>query len=930
MTTSLRQKIALSLALGLAVAIIALGGLSFQRKLVTFKDLGVELSGTGRSGQPLRVTGVDRDLTSDLRVGDQLLLVNGTTASSQNTLRRALREERESEIVLLRGEGLETISYVRPGLELDWSYLVQAFIGAIYLLIGLFTVVREPNRQSRLFFLWCATSSAFYILVSTPAAELTIDSFGRTIYLVEEFTRLLLPPLTLHFFLAFPKRLAEGAVARRLVPFVYLPSAVLATLQADLIFENGRLLLGSPQGAAMATTIGLLDRAEILLFVVYAIAAAGILVHRSAGDILADERRQLLWIALGMGVGYLPFLVFYFIPWTLGLQAPMALEVLAVAPLAVVPLTFAYAILRYRLWDITIIARDVATYTLTLLFGILGFSVLRLFVEASVPETAVASRNVLNFAAAILIGGLLVPARHRIGSTLQRVYYRSGYNKRRALADLGRELLHERDLENLCRLLLEQLEDALALDKTNLLLAEGDRFVSVRFDHSAEEAPSVETLGDEFWKKDVQVLSGIGLPEGGPTPAQQLFAAGYRFAFPLLVRERRVGALVCGDRYDEAPLSSEDQDLIRQVLNQAALAIENAHLLDRLHLQLRELRELKQYNESIVEATPAGIAVLDGNDEVVSANFAFAALCGREPRSLRGSRLQSLLPLDRIPTPQDGVRELALSVGRDRKRHLQVSVAKVSSMDGDLRVLVATDITERVAMERDLEEKGRLAALGAMAAGIAHEVNTPLTGISSYAQMLLQSTDQGDPRYALLEKVERQTFRASRIVNNLLSLARNQAGEPTAIALEAVVNECLELLGPRIEDSNITVTTEIESGLPPVLAAEGELQQVFNNLLVNAVDAMPGGGTLSIRAHRDRRKVVVEVKDDGPGIPVENRERIFEPFFSTKHDEGGTGLGLSISAEILRRNGGALSLAENHGRSTGCRFIVSLAQAETS
>src|SRR4030095_15612678 len=116
--------------------------------------------------------------------------------------------------------------------------------------------------------------------------------------------------------------------------------------------------------------------------------------------------------------------------------------------------------------------------------------------------------------------------------------------------------------------------------------------------------------------------------------------------------------------------------------------------------------------------------------------------------------------------PEDGLIELGMVDGRGRERSIQASAAPFSSARGAAAVLVVNDISDRVAMERKLEEKERLASLGIMAAGIAHEVNTPITGISSYAQMLLAATDQEDPRYPLLKKVERQTFRASRIVNS--------------------------------------------------------------------------------------------------------------------------------------------------------------------
>jgi signal transduction histidine kinase len=255
---------------------------------------------------------------------------------------------------------------------------------------------------------------------------------------------------------------------------------------------------------------------------------------------------------------------------------------------------------------------------------------------------------------------------------------------------------------------------------------------------------------------------------------------------------------------------------------------------------------------------------------------------------------------------------------------LQLSTADLPQEDGSLhRLLVAQDVSERIEMENALKEKDRLASLGMLAAGVAHEVNTPITGISSYAQMMLQDTDEADPRYELLKKVERQTFRASRIVNNLLDFSRDKGGERRPIDLAPLAQEALDLLKERRLDSNVILAeVELEEGAL-VNGSEGELQQVLTNLLINALDAMaPTGGELRVSLSADDRWVWLMVGDTGPGIPTEQLERIFQPFFSTKLGKGGTGLGLSISYNIVRRHGGELRVASHEGE--GTEFIVEL------
>jgi two-component system, NtrC family, sensor kinase len=921
MTASLRRKLTLSLASSLAALVLVTGGVGIQRKLETFRTPGIALRG---GNNRVVVTTVDPAVHPELRRGDRLLLIGGDTVRRVSGALEALRAHTSTEIVAQRGDEIVTLRYLRPRLQIDWSYLVQALIGAIYLLIGLYTVLREQSRQSLLFYLWCAVSSAFFLLVATPTDQLLADDTGKALFVVEELARILLPPLTLHFFIVFPGQLRSGAWTRRLVPFLYLPAAFMAALQWDLIANDGAFLLGSPSGAKRADLLARLDRAELAFLVAFAVTAGLLLLYRLLVGERREAKRQLLWIALGMAGGYLPFVALYLIPWWLGLAGPPAVEVAAVLPLAIVPLTFAYAILRFRLWDISVIARDVATYGLTILFGLVGFSFLRMAVDYGVPASRGLLRDLLSVAAVFVVGGLLVPARQGIGTALERMQYRTRFGKRRNLAQLGRELLHERDLDRLSSQLLIHVEEALALDRSNLLLSEEERLMPLRRGDGAATQLPLDLFSPEFWHEDHRELESATLPGQDSPSARALYAEGYRYAFPLTVRGRRVGVLVCGLRYGEMPLSSDDLELVRQLLDQAALAIENAHLLDRLQHQLEEVRQLKQYTESIIEASPAGIAVLDGEGRIVSANLAFAALAGIDPDALRRAKLLDVLPLERVPGPGDGPLELGIVDGRGRERSIQASVAPFSSTRGAaLAVLVVNDITDRVAMERKLEEKERLAALGIMAAGIAHEVNTPITGISSYAQMLLASTDQQDPRYPLLKKVERQTFRASRIVNSLLKLARNQEVESQPIEVEELLAECLELLRDRIEAHRIRV--EIVSATAPAIAngSDGELQQVFTNLFQNAIEAMHDGGTLRVSTRLADPWIEVAVDDTGPGVSPAARERIFEPFYSTKQRTGGSGLGLSISHEIIRRHGGELAL-EDRPDGPGSRFLVRL------
>jgi two-component system NtrC family sensor kinase len=248
------------------------------------------------------------------------------------------------------------------------------------------------------------------------------------------------------------------------------------------------------------------------------------------------------------------------------------------------------------------------------------------------------------------------------------------------------------------------------------------------------------------------------------------------------------------------------------------------------------------------------------------------------------------------------------------------------SMVGNL--IIIEDVTERVHLEEQLQISDKMASVGLLAAGVAHEVNTPLTGISSFTQMLLNDADPNDPKTRMLEKIEQQTFRAARIVNGLLNLSRSTGanGEETGpVDVNTVIGDVLSLLEPQFAAGKVKVRRELCSSPAPVAGVEHKLQQVFLNLFLNARDAMPKGGWLSVSTRLEDGQVIAEVSDTGSGIPSEHLSRIYDPFFTTKAIGKGTGLGLSITYGIVREHEGTLTCQSAIGK--GTKFTVTLPQS---
>jgi signal transduction histidine kinase len=270
--------------------------------------------------------------------------------------------------------------------------------------------------------------------------------------------------------------------------------------------------------------------------------------------------------------------------------------------------------------------------------------------------------------------------------------------------------------------------------------------------------------------------------------------------------------------------------------------------------------------------------------------------------------------------------KIPLVTRHEPPRRLLVNVGATPLRDSHADVVgsivIVEDISSRVQLEEQLQISEKMASIGLLAAGVAHEVNTPLTGISSFTQMLLEGASPDDPTTAVLEKIERQTFRAAKIVNGLLNLARPAQVDSGPCDVNTVVNDVLSLLEHQLRNGSIQVRKELSDSVPSVQGVEHKLQQVFLNLFLNARDAMPRGGWLTIATRREGGDAVVEVADTGSGIPAEQLSRIYDPIFTTKAIGKGTGLGLSITYGIVQEHGGTISCESQVGQ--GTRFSIRL------
>ncbi len=725
----------LALSLTLAFLAVGLGGLSVYRKVQSFQLLGFEAV---PSGGGVEVRSVERPETG-LRPGDQILQVNAGDVPTHGELVERIRERAESELTVIRGDSLLQVHYRRLPFSPDIPYLLLCLIGAVYLAIGLYTLLRHGTGQGFLFYLWCLASAMAYLLTPTPPVDLGYAS----IYLFDTVAYLLLPALTVHLFLVFPAALPRESRLRRLIPFLYLPAAALITLYLDLMLTNGRWVFGR----STPERVALLDRVSLVYFLVLSALAVGVLfwrLRRRDSSMGWEQRRQMQWMAWGVAAGLRAVPGFLLRCRTRSSShIPALLASAAVLPLALVPLTFAYAILRYKLWDIEVIARDTISWTLTLLLGIVGFSLVNLGINRGVAEELSFARTLLSFLSGLGIAGLLVPTRGVISSALERVHYRGAFGKRRAL----------------WRASAASCSTSATSAGCAARSSSGSRteWISKRRTSTSRRAPCSAGCGRRArkrarrsgspptsWAKVSGSATSTGCP-GWPcraspcrcprgcswpataTPSRSRCGAGASAPSSPASSARTTRRSTARTWTWSATCSTRRRSRSRTPSSWASSSVQLEEVQQLQHYIGGDLRVLARRHRGARRRAPdrLGQRGLRGPGEPGPAN-----------RS-SGRSLETVLPVRPLPAPGEGMVEASWHDPAGSERYLQLSLA---SFEKGLYVLVALDVSERVAMENALREKDRLAALGMLAAGVAHEVNTPITGISSYAQMLLEET----------------------------------------------------------------------------------------------------------------------------------------------------------------------------------------------
>lgn len=507
----------------------------------------------------------------------------------------------------------------------------------------------------------------------------------------------------------------------------------------------------------------------------------------------------------------------------------------------------------------------------------------------------------------------------------------------RAYHEIGNELISVSSLPKLLNKILQIAEDVFQFDNAIIRLLTDDGS-ELELAASYGYPPSAQQQKIQVGQGVMGVVAGSGKPllinnicdcacyiEGIP-------GANSALCVPLIARDQVIGALNVESPRLNA-FQASDADALLTVATHAAIAIQNARLYSRTTQLKQRYRHLHQFNERILQSTNLGIYTLDANLCITSWNNRMVKVSGMSEDHVLGRPLLTLFPV----LAEEGFDErlnLVLKTGRAEKVQLihynlkgerRVQKRRLSPLrDGDQTtgvVIVVEDVTEFKGLLDQMVQAEKLAEIGRLSSGIAHEINNPLAVIAYATQLLLREEEQPEFHIELLQRVNSEVERLQALTGGLLGFSRSGEMDKTQVNINDVLDQVLTLIGYQVQRGEHAVVKNY-AAVPKILADANQLKQVIINLIINAVQAMASPGTLTLTTRSENYTVELIISDTGSGVDESIRQKIFEPFYTTKPEGEGTGLGLYLCRKIIEDHNGAITFKSQLGG--GSHFIIQL------
>lgn len=615
------------------------------------------------------------------------------------------------------------------------------------------------------------------------------------------------------------------------------------------------------------------------------------------------------------------------------------------------------------------ILKKIAVYTLLTTTAIISYTL-------AVIGFHVILRNFLDknsLYASSIIGALLVafvmsPLKEGIQFLIDRTFFRDEYSHKEILAELSKMMSSILNLNKLLELILQKICTAMGIEKSFVMLREeaSDCYTIKAIKGSLPEASEkqastlggMDKLGLSVPSELIQWLSSTGSvmtkdlirrTHGSKIPQtlkETVEKIGIEMCVPIFFENRMIGALFVGKKRAGKVFSEEDIDFFQTLSHQIAVAIRNAQLYT-------ELEDNKVYEENILNNLKSGVIVINMGKKITLLNREACRLLNLNPSSVIGKDIsfvsKDLSDLFSQTLKNSTEFSRAESVVTINGKHIPLgaNTSFVRASDGSLLgiIMVFTDLTGIRKLEAEKRWADRLANLGTLAAGMAHEIKNPLVAIKTFLQLLPEKFNDASFRKDFLAIACSEVDRINKIVEKLLSIARPSSLLFEPVDLNRVINDTLYLLKNEIAEKGFKVKTNFCAEKLNILGNREQMTQLFLNLFLNSFEAMSESGRLEVTTaftkkdpfrwpHRVLAKnfeeadmVTITVSDTGKGISPEDINQIFDPFFTTK--EKGSGLGLSIVHGIVEEHHGAIDVESRLGEGTSFYIFMPLPKHDT-
>ncbi len=857
---------------------------------------------------------------SHIKKGDILFAINKYSIQNKIDYQRVIKGKKLCVYEIERDELIQKTDVEINFRYTPTSYYILVLSGIVLLLITLMFLnlnlkKGEEFTPPRKFFLLSLSFSG--LMIFSPTGFYNFSDF--VFLMLDRISYLAFPALLLNYSLYFPLRssIFKKIRSKSLAIIIFIPPFLIFFLYLFFLFTNAL----TPIPIVLKEIIEYFRNISTLYFAIYSLAALFFFINSSQRLIKEKRFRRFYLPLIGIVTG-IPIMIVFNIPGFLSNYTTI-LNIFLFGLLSL-PVSLTYFLSYKKFNDIDNIVKKTIFISLVLFF-IFGIF---LFLGFNIEKNKII--GIFWSIIAIITAGLLFkPIESTLQEYFERFFLKGTFRFKKKLMELIQSFRSERDLQSLAENLLETLEKGFHLKKCLLFIpfkkrifhSYPDKRKNIFSSHFINELTNTKNLifpsPDEFSKKFLKEYKALKDNEF------------FQF-LPLKTEGKLVGFIAFSLTNNGNFLTLEDWELLHSIVSPLTLSIENASLYSQLENQFKDINLLKEFHENVIENINMGMVVLTNLNIIktwnrfmeLKFNVTAKKALNRKAFQIFGNDLwKQIYPRK---NRQSTLPNVNITI-KDEELIFNIHISPLIEFQGRTigTILVFEDVTENIQMQHQLITSEKMASIGLLSAGIAHEVNTPLTGISSYCQLILSEPDNPE-NMNLISKMQDQVERANKIIRTLLDFSRQQGENPQELNIDRIINESIPLIEHNLKKKNIKLTIKAETGLK-ITGFPTRLQQLVINLMINAIDSIDHAkGRIELKGIKENGTIVLTLKDNGKGIDLKHKRKIFEPFFTTKDKGEGTGLGLSIIYNIVEEHYGKISFESTPGNGSTFKIILPL------